>query len=112
MGASLKAGQPITLTLGPRQRTFRRRRVGSEAPLPSAGTMARSLSEAFVATVRAVLTGDRVVATPEEAERRKAICVTNRCGMYRASDDRCAACGCWKKAKVWVDAVRCPKSYW
>ena len=137
MGETMKPG-PRVANAGPRQaRAIRTappvppelRRVGgaftltggrvtgppvakSEAPLPSIWGQARSLGRAVVATVAAVVTGRRAVVDAGEAERRHAICRTNACRKYRASDDRCASCGCYARAKLWLDAVRCPVGLW
>lgn len=112
MDRSLKAGHPITLPLGKHQSTFRHVRCDGEAPLPGIGVQARNLATAAVDVVRGLVAGSGLKADDAEKARRRAICVSNACGQYRASDDRCAACGCWKRAKTWLTASRCPVGRW
>jgi len=106
-----RVGQAFTMRAGPITRTSRLIRCG-EAPLPGLGAMARNLTRAVGRAVRAVATGGRAVTTPAESARRHAVCRQNRCGLYRASDDRCAACGCWQKAKAWAQKETCPAGFW
>lgn len=87
-------------------------RPPAEAPLPSAGRMAVGLVKAAARTVAAAVRGERVIADESESARRHAVCRANRCGLYRASDDRCASCGCWMRAKPWIQALTCPRGWW
>ncbi len=78
-----------------------------EPELPPLRTMARS---AAGAAARAVASGfARVDAATTAA--RLAVCEAP-CEFYRASDARCAACGCYVKVKSVALMEECPKGYW
>lgn len=83
-----------------------------EPRLPGVGVMAKGLAGAVVRTLARVASGRSPVLPGEEKQRRHAICQANQCGEYRKSDDRCAACGCYARAKVWLTSERCPRGLW
>jgi hypothetical protein len=65
-----------------------------EPALPSLPRQAGNALKAVVRTVKSVATGNRIKVSPETATKRREICQSNKCGLYRASDQRCAKCGC------------------
>jgi hypothetical protein len=74
--------------------------------LPPLATQARNLSGAVAAHVASGLQH----APPEQQRTRQAICRT--CEHWRASDQRCAKCGCFTQAKTaWASSV-CPIGKW
>lgn len=83
----------------------------AEAALPSSIEMAANLSKSLGEEALAVVKG-RPAISEEEAQRRFAICQTNQCGQFRASDERCAACGCYLSKKTAWRSQACPKGYW
>lgn len=80
-------------------------------PLPNVGRMVANVVREAANVGRSALAG-RVVAENSVQRDRHEVCRANRCGLYRATDDRCAACGCFLRAKVWLAAARCPRGYW
>lgn len=82
-----------------------------EPPLPPlhvrAANLARQSAQEAMAIARGVPVPDAT-----EIERRVSICQSNQCGMWRASDETCAACGCPMRRKTpWRSAV-CPIGLW
>lgn len=49
-------------------------------------------------------------ATPEEQERRIAIC--RKCDLFDAAKGRCRKCGCFAKWKAWIAGQSCPEGHW
>jgi hypothetical protein len=47
----------------------------------------------------------------DEAERRLAICVENKCGKI-TSKNTCKICGCYLPAKTYNRTSHCPLSKW
>jgi hypothetical protein len=83
-----------------------RGRKAAEPELPSKLTMARN---ATVATGQALKSRFKKVSGEEQA-RRLAIC--NDCEFFRASDSRCAKCGCQTNWKSRLAAWHCPIDKW
>jgi len=84
-------------------------------PPAEPGLLAKAAHYVVSAAVH-VATGMKEVE-PDERERRHAICVTNRCGVYSAGDDRCLACGCalhdsFLGNKTRWASEKCPKGFW
>lgn len=52
--------------------------------------------------------GFKILASPDEQQRRLNICYP--CRYYR--DGLCMACGCLTYAKVALASEKCPKKYW
>lgn len=71
-----------------------------------------SAAAAAARVVAAAATGEPVLATQAEADRRLAVCVACPSGLYLADKRRCAACGCVLGYKAWLATEACPKGYW
>jgi hypothetical protein len=93
-------------------------KVAREAKLPS---LPRRMVNAVMAvgrSVRSVATGKRLKVSAETAEKRRAICQENKCGFYRASDQRCGKCGCPSSPRGFIPdkaqllAEFCPMKLW
>lgn len=84
-----------------------------EEPLPPPLMQrAQNFAGAMTRSAVALLKGERVVVSPETRAKRATICHGNACGLYRASDDLCTACGCLLKAKAYLQMEACPKGFW
>ena len=75
--------------------------------LPSLGTMARN---AAGAAVDAVASGFERRSQEEANALLVAHC--QPCEFYRASDNRCAQCGCYLALKTRLEAWHCPVGKW
>lgn len=82
--------------------------------LPSALTMAKNAAEAFKKTLISTAMGNKLSRPQDEIDRIYAICKACPGGYYREKDDRCShkKCGCYLKAKRWIQAMNCPAGYW
>ena len=97
-----------------------------EKPLPSLLQRMGNATKAVVNTAKRALKRLPIFASKEEAEKRLAICQTNQCGFYRASDMHCShkECGCLlgsklttvnkfgRPAKTALAGEKCPEGYW
>jgi hypothetical protein len=92
--------------------------ITGEPALPSLPRMIVNAGIAAARSVRSVVTGNPVKVSPETAAKRRTICQSNVCGLYRASDRRCAKCGCPTSDKGLIDnkteyfAEFCPLKLW
>jgi len=85
--------------------------IVNEVPLPPLLQRAVTFAKAAKLEAEAILHGDAPV-TKEQADERLAICKTNRCGMFRSSDQTCGACGCPLKRATWTRSKECPRGLW
>jgi hypothetical protein len=83
-----------------------------EKPLPGIGAQAANFGKALVRSAVHVAKGGDLRLEEEEQEDRRSICESNICGNYRASDDRCADCGCFLADKIPLAAEYCPLMMW
>lgn len=77
-----------------------------EPPLPSPLSMARN---AVAAVARNAAAG---FARADDATREARLATCRACPLYRPSDGRCGACGCWCAAKAALEQERCPDGRW
>jgi hypothetical protein len=82
-----------------------------EPALPSLPVRARNLAVQSAKEAAAIASGVPAV-TEEEAGRRLAICKSNVCGFWRASDETCSQCGCPMVKKSPWRSARCPAGKW
>lgn len=82
-----------TLILGPDKEEF--------TPAPTLGQKAASFIKAL---------SNRAPATPEEQERRSAIC--RSCPHWFSDKQTCGVCGCNTAAKTALQMQSCPKNHW
>lgn len=89
-------------------------RVVPPPPLPSIPQQIKSFTTDAANSIAVLLRTGKLRRTPEEQERLHAICKSNRCGMYRVSDDRCAhpKCGCHMALKAGAIALHCAAGLW
>lgn len=99
---------------------FRRmaiRKAGGHAPEPEPPPRPRPVPPPLRTRARSL--GKSVVrwaasgfarATPDEYDRRRAIC--QACELYDAEKDRCTKCGCGLKAKPALATEKCPIGKW
>lgn len=84
-----------------------------EPSLPSMGRRLVNVTKAIGRSVARVAAGRPVLVSDEVQAERQAICESNKCGAYRASDKTCSVCGCGCRGKVLnktrYAAERCPK---
>jgi ribosomal protein L37E len=78
--------------------------------MPSLPSQTVNLAGALARTVKAAVTGKRIMATPDTVAARRAICVA--CAQYHAEKKRCAKCGCKTSAKLRLAAESCPLGKW
>jgi hypothetical protein len=85
-----------------------------EPSLPSVPQLAMNSAQAFVRNVIHAVSEMRIKPSDEEIDGRRAICKSCPSKLYRASDNRCAhpSCGCYLKAKTWLEAEECPDGHW
>ena len=81
-------------------------------PLPNVGRMVANLAREAANVGASAARGLPILAENSVQRDRHEVCRANRCGLYRATDDRCAACGCFLRSKVWLAAARCPRGFW
>jgi len=99
------------LEISPEALAALREKYRPEPPLPSLPARARNLAVQSAKEGIAILQGVPA-PTEEEISRRLAICNSNVCGNWRASDETCALCGCpMVKKTTWRSAV-CLAAKW
>jgi len=81
-----------------------------EVKLPTKLQMAKNASRSLLNTTKALVSGDKVVATIEERERRTSICKS--CSWYIEKIQRCAKCGCVVPLKTYFSEESCPVDKW
>ena len=59
---------------------------------------------------KAAATGQKVVASKEEIERRLSIC--KACEFFEASPMKCRKCGCFLNLKTRLETEHCPIAKW
>lgn len=81
-----------------------------EPALPPFRTVAGNAFKAAGRVVAATMQGKTIWLTPAKSAANRAICESNQCGFYRASDQRCAHpnCGCFAKLKTRLATEDCP----
>ena len=87
--------------------------ITTPTPAPTYPPIATQLSNAVGAAGRAiaaVVSGEKVVVSTEEQERRLAVC--HGCDRFDAKQDRCSACGCFSRWKSILATEVCPLSKW
>ncbi len=77
---------------------------GETTDFPSIATQARNLGGAIGRVVAAAVTGHPVKVSPEERDRRWALCMT----CENLVNDRCKLCGCFFRAKIELATESCP----
>lgn len=82
--------------------------VRCEEPLPPVTVQAQNFLKAAFEEGKALISSKP--PTPEEISRRLEIC--RACEHYRASDERCAKCGCFLRIKTAWRAQKCPIGKW
>jgi hypothetical protein len=82
-----------------------------ELPLPSLAQRAVNYAVSSIQEGQAIFQGKARI-TEEEAQRRQAICRSNVCKRYRASDDTCSSCGCPTRKATARRAKECPRGLW
>ena len=80
--------------------------------LPPLTTQLANAADAAARVLAAAATGEPVLATQAESDRRLAVCVACPSGQYLAASRRCGACGCVLGWKSWLATERCPKGHW
>lgn len=78
----------------------------AEMPLPSPSRMAGN----FIGSLIDHAKGGMEALSETDKASRLAIC--SACPAYRASDDRCAECGCFLSLKAGWKASKCPRNLW
>jgi len=81
-----------------------------EVKLPTKLQMAKNASKSLLNTTKALISGDKVVATTEERDRRTSICKS--CSWYIEKLQRCAKCGCVVPLKTYFSEESCPVDKW
>jgi len=76
---------------------------------PDMPTVPQMAKNAAGAIKDAAFSGFKKVS-PEETERRKAIC--EDCELFNQDSRRCGACGCWIDFKSLLEAWHCPIKKW
>jgi hypothetical protein len=92
-----------------------RRANGDTTPSnPGLATTIRNVVGAANRVIHAALQGQPVFADKDEAARRLAICESNVCGVYDATNGRCISCTCFVKWKTSLSTEqgKCPKALW
>jgi hypothetical protein len=79
-----------------------------EKSFPPLTTQIKNAGNAAKRVISASLRGEQVYASPEEMDRRKAICAN--CEYWK--DNRCLQCGCLLKAKIKLQTESCPVGKW
>ena len=87
--------------------------IATPTPAPTYPPIATQIGNAVGAAGRAiaaVASGEKVVVSTEEQERRLAVC--HGCDRFDAKQDRCSACGCFSRWKSILATEVCPLSKW
>lgn len=80
--------------------------------------MGVSFGGAVLDAVKRVATGRKVLASPEEVDRRSWICGGNpgrgipKCDFFLSESGRCSKCGCKMSIKIRAIASSCPEGKW
>lgn len=86
--------------------------------LPSVATMATKATQAAGRVLYAAISGSGVKVSPQESERRLAICkFCTESVQYKDTEYlRCSKCGCWlngkRFAKAYLSTEDCPLGKW
>lgn len=78
--------------------------------MPSPMQMAKNLATTAVNAAKSVAAGNPLNVTPEEANKRKAIC--EQCDFYNKIQQRCTKCGCYMAVKAYLRVASCPVGKW
>lgn len=81
-----------------------------EPELPAVAQVIKTAAKSVVNNVKAVLKGETIRVTTDEAQRRLDICKS--CQFFRESDERCSKCGCFLSKKTYLKAEKCPVGKW
>jgi hypothetical protein len=79
------------------------------AALPIA-RKASNLALAFGRVAKAAATGEKIIVSPAEMERRLAICRV--CEFFQASPMKCLKCDCFLNLKTRLETEHCPIAKW
>jgi hypothetical protein len=83
-----------------------------EAPLPSLLERAQNLAGAAGRVIKAVVEGQPIEIEEVLYQERLARCRSCPSQQYRASDQTCAECGCYIRAKAALATEFCRLGYW
>ena len=92
--------------------------TGKERVEASVLEMGVSFGGAVLDAVKRVATGRKVLASPEEVDRRSWICGGNpgrgipKCDFFLSESGRCSKCGCKMSIKIRAIASSCPEGKW
>ena len=78
--------------------------------MPTPLEMAQSFTESMLKTAESVVVHHVAFVTPEEKERRLAICKT--CEELEPAMFRCRKCGCFMNFKAALVVAHCPLRKW
>jgi hypothetical protein len=82
--------------------------VFAKLQYPSLATQTGNAVAAAGRAVTAFARGEHVFVSPEEEARRGAICESNECGKFDATQRRCTLCGCKTDIKRRLKTESCP----
>lgn len=68
--------------------------------------------KAFGRVAVAIAQNRSVLVSPEEVERRRAICRSHNGDCYNGSVKMCMECHCFIPAKTQLATEQCPRGYW
>lgn len=77
---------------------------------PSLAQEAKNIISSAKRVAQNISSGQQVLATNEEYNRRNNICQT--CPLYDLKQNRCSKCGCYLKAKLRLATEHCPLNKW
>lgn len=77
-----------------------------ELKAPPIAQRVANLGQSIVRNAKAVLRGQPLKETDEEAQRRLSVC--RACPKFMQPYQICSICGCFMKAKTYLRAEKCP----
>ena len=85
-----------------------RQKYSPHAASTSVTQKAQNAAGAIGRLAKAVFTGSQISSSPEEVQRRLAIC--HACEFYQ--NGRCLKCGCYMNLKTRLETEHCPIGKW